>query len=88
MAITFYLQSKKNPSTIYVRIRKRPIDAKARTKYSVNPKWFENGAIKKGNVHFNGLQIKLDELRDQLTGLLNNREEDVIDSAWLKETIK
>lgn len=88
MAITFYLQSKKNPANIYVRIRKRPIDAKVKTRYSINPKWFENGEVKKGNYNFDSLQNKLEELRDQLTALLNNRDDSVINSAWLKEAIK
>ncbi len=89
MAITFYLQSKKNPAGIYVRLRMRPIDAKARTKYLIDPKWFENGEVKKGSFLFDSLQTDLDYIRNKITMMLNNRkEEDIIDSNWLKELIK
>jgi hypothetical protein len=51
MAILFYLQSKKNPAPIYVRIRQgKEIDAKAKTNYLINPELFENGKIKKYRV--------------------------------------
>ena len=39
MSINYFIQSKKNPAPIYVRIRENNgIDAKARTKYTINPK--------------------------------------------------
>lgn len=48
MAISFYLQSKKNPAPIYVRIREGvSIDAKAKTNYSINPDMFAAGEVKK-----------------------------------------
>lgn len=51
MAILFYLQSKKNPAPIYVRIRQgKEIDAKAKTNYFINPEQFEHGKIKKYRV--------------------------------------
>lgn len=51
MAITFYLQSKKNPAPIYVRIREGvSVDAKAKTNLSINPERFEKGKIKKVKV--------------------------------------
>jgi len=54
MAITFFIQSKKNPASIYVRIRegyfdnrsKEGIDAKAKTNLSINPDNFKKGKIK------------------------------------------
>lgn len=47
MSITFYLQSKKNPAPIYVRIREGiEIDAKAKTNLSINPSNFKKGSIK------------------------------------------
>jgi integrase len=47
MAISFYLQSKKNPAPIYVRIREGvSIDAKAKTNFSVNPERFDGGGVK------------------------------------------
>ncbi len=46
--IHFYLQSKKNPAGIYVRLREgRSIDAKAKTKYAVNP---EDWSTSKGQL--------------------------------------
>ena len=48
MAISFYLQSKKNPAPIYVRIREGvSIDAKAKTNFSINPERFDGEGIKK-----------------------------------------
>lgn len=36
--INFYIQSKKNPAGIYVRLREgRKIDAKAKTNFLINP---------------------------------------------------
>ena len=54
MAITFFLQSSKNPAPIYIRIRegkfdkinRSGIDAKAKTNLSVNPSLFHNGKVK------------------------------------------
>jgi integrase len=47
MAISFFLQSKKNPAPIYVRIREGvSIDAKAKTNYSINPERFDGGSVK------------------------------------------
>ena len=51
MAILFYIQSKKNPASIYVRIREgKGIDAKAKTNYSINPERFNKGSIKKFKI--------------------------------------
>jgi|25_taG_2_1085351.scaffolds.fasta_scaffold02966_6 integrase len=47
MAITFFIQSAKNPAPIYVRIREgKEIDAKAKSLFSVNPDHFKKGKIK------------------------------------------
>ncbi|WP_299155829.1 phage integrase SAM-like domain-containing protein [uncultured Christiangramia sp.] len=47
MAISFFLQSKKNPAPIYVRIRDgRLIDAKAKTGLVIDPSNFQKGRIK------------------------------------------
>ena len=47
MAISFYLQSKKNPAPIYVRIREGvSIDAKAKANFSINPDRFDGGSVK------------------------------------------
>lgn len=47
MTIKFFLQSKSNPASIYVRVREGvTIDAKANTGYLVNPDCFNKGEIK------------------------------------------
>ena len=46
MAISFYIQSKKNPASLYVRIREGVIDAKANTNLKVNQEDFSKGEIK------------------------------------------
>jgi len=46
MAISFYLQSKKNPASLYVRIREGIIDAKANTNLKINQEEFNKGEIK------------------------------------------
>ena len=47
MAITFYIQSKKNPANIYIRIREgTSIDAKSKTNLRINPENFSKGKIK------------------------------------------
>jgi len=47
MALKFYIQSKKNPAPIYVRIREGNfIDAKANTNLMINQESFYNGFIK------------------------------------------
>ncbi|GAA4289998.1 phage integrase SAM-like domain-containing protein [Aestuariibaculum suncheonense] len=47
MTIKFFLQSNKNPATIYVRLREgKSIDAKSKSGYSVNTEDFEKGKVK------------------------------------------
>lgn len=46
MAISFYIQSKKNPASIYIRIREGNIDAKTNTNLKINQANFSNGEIK------------------------------------------
>lgn len=47
MTVNFYIQSKKNPASIYVRVREgKEIDAKANTKLLVNPEEFHKGEVK------------------------------------------
>lgn len=82
MAITFYLQSKKNPAPIYVRIREgRGIDAKAKTNYSIHSDFFDNGKIKRmktpsGSSEEDKIKIKLQnktliDLEQKLNDLSN-----------------
>jgi integrase len=74
MAIIYYLQSKKSPSPIYIRIRQGSIDAKAKTEYFVDPENWGAGEVKmvktpKGAIaevkkdisERNGYLIKLDD---------------------------
>jgi len=47
MAISFFIQSSKNPAPIYVRVREgREVDAKSKTKKTIDPKLFSKGKVK------------------------------------------
>ena len=72
MAILFYIQSKKNPAPIYVRIREGiGIDAKAKTNYSINPERFSKGSIKKFKVPGGAnAEVKADVQKEN-TSLIN-----------------
>ena len=76
MAINYYLQSKKSPAPVYIRIREgKEIDAKARTEYSVNLEHWNQGEIKlirmpKGAVAEMKSEVIL--LNDHLTALEKN----------------
>ena len=82
MAITFFIQSKKTPASIYVRIREYTIDAKARTNFNINlddwdfkkgePKTnYKKDEIKKNEA--NCLLENLNDLKKDLLNKLNNR---------------
>jgi len=97
MAITFFIQSKKTPASIYVRIREYTIDAKARTNFNINlddwdfkkgePKTnYKKDEIKKNEA--NCLLENLNDLKKDLLNKLNNRKSnDVINTQWLKDII-
>lgn len=72
MAISFYIQSTKNPASIYVRIREgKGIDAKAKTNYSINPVRFDKGIVKKVRVP-SGASVELKaEVQKENTSLIN-----------------
>lgn len=86
MAITFYTQSKKNPSNIYVRIREgRDIDAKAKTNFKIDPSIFIKGRVrlvkippnvdamvKKENQELNRKLIELQNKINYLNSYLTN----------------
>jgi integrase len=87
--IKFFIQSTNNPAGIYVRIREgRKIDAKAKTKFAVNP---QDWSKKKGQLRnpkdekFKWLKKELDELHSELLNYFNTSvSSEVLDSNWLK----
>lgn len=91
MPITYFLQSTKKPAPIYVRIREgKAIDAKARTKFSVNPEdWSKaKGQPKVKDASGKLLQSELDKFKRALTDRLNKRQPfEPINSDWLKTFI-
>ena len=71
MAISFYLQSKKNPAPIYVRIREGvSIDAKAKTNFSINPERFDKGSVKKVRVPSGAGEVAKAEVQKENTTLI------------------
>lgn len=90
--IKFYLQSDKNPSGIYVRLREgRNIDAKAKTNFLINPSdWDKQKGSLKNKKSENGKQLN-EDLSNLENSLLNHYNRSVgnlqIDSNWLKEFI-
>ena len=90
--IKFYLQSDKNPSGIYVRLREgRNIDAKAKTNLLINPcDWDKQKGSLKNKKSENGKQLN-EDLSNLANSLLNHYNRSVgniqIDSNWLKEFI-
>jgi integrase len=90
--IKFYIQSNKNPAGIYVRLREgRTIDAKAKTKYAINPNdWSEKKGqpINLKDADFKKLNEELSGLRSKLLTHYNNSVgAKGINSIWLKEFI-
>ena len=92
MAIQFYLQTKNNPAGIYVRVRfGKNIDAKAKTKFVINPKDWSNKKGQPNNLKdesFKKLNGDLLDLKADLNNYYNKcviKEE--INSKWLKDFI-
>lgn len=90
--IIFYLQSKKSPAGIYVRLRQgAEIDAKAKTKLAINP---EDWSAAKGqpknlkDESFKRINSELNKLRMALLAHYNDSVNKVaISSGWLKNFI-
>jgi integrase len=90
--INFYLQSKNTPAGIYVRLREGvSIDAKAKTKYAINP---SDWSAKKGQPKnlkdetFKELNKDLVNFRTDLLSRYNKSIGKVpIDTQWLKDFI-
>ncbi len=91
--IKFYIQSKKHSSGIYVRLREgRKVDAKAKTRFIINPEDWSTAKGRPKNLH-NAIFKKLNsDLNDFATHLLNHYnakdENTMVNSGWLKEFIK
>lgn len=90
--INFFIQSDKNPSGIYVRLKEgRNIDAKAKTKYVINPKdWsFKKGApTNLKDESSKKLDVELSKFKNDLLNHYNACVgKSKIDSKWLKEFI-
>jgi integrase len=90
--IKFFIQSKNNPAGIYVRIRDGvKIDAKAKTKWNVNPSdWSEiKGQYKNlKDEHFKKLNEDQEEWKNNLLKHFNNQIGNTeINSSWLKDFI-
>jgi len=77
MAINFFLQSKKNPATIYVRLREgRKIDAKSKTKFKIDPELFKQGKVKQVRMKSGASAEAKEEIRKQ-NKVLNKLQKDI-----------
>jgi integrase len=90
--IKFYLQSKKNPAGIYVRIReKEKVDAKSKTKFVINPNDWSQIKQQTKNTNdeaFKKLNSDLSDFKNKLLTHYNNCIQNTkIDSNWLKQFI-
>lgn len=92
MTVKFFIQSKKNPAPIYVRIRgANNTDAKARTKWSIDPKeWSKVKGQPKDlkNEDYKALNNDLNNFSKDLANEINKLPiNQKIDSLWLKNYI-
>jgi len=89
--INFFIQSKTNPSGIYVRLRDgRKVDAKAKTKLSINPDdWSDSKGKPKHtkNIDLRNLDFDLESFKSKLLNYYNKSENEIINSTWLKAFI-
>lgn len=90
--IKFFLQSKKNPATIYIRFSiGRGLDFKSKTRYCIDP---NNWSLTKGKPKLNNVELKiLDENLSSLKKSLNEHYNRSVangielNSNWFKEFI-
>jgi integrase len=86
-SISFFLQSKKNPAPIYLRLRDSKYDAKAKTNLFINPEnWNDKKKLPKNLKDANGkfIQNKLAEIESNVLIAINsNQGSEIIDSNWL-----
>lgn len=90
MPITFLLQSKKKPAAIYVRFREGLTDAKARTRFTVNPEDWSHakGKPKENDASGKMLNSELNRFRSELTDAINKRKPgEQVTTEWLKRVI-
>ena len=90
--IKFFIQGSTNPSGIYIRVREgRFIDAKAKTKYAINPKDWSDSKGQPRNLKdetFKKLHQDLSELKDALLTHYNESvKTTAINTQWLKQFI-
>lgn len=91
-SIKFYLQSKKNPAGIYVRLREgRNIDAKAKTNFAINPSDWSSTKERPKNLKDEGFKKLNAELTNFKSSLLNHfndsQSKTELNSNWLKNFI-
>lgn len=90
--IKFFLQSKNNPAGIYVRLKEgRIIDAKAKTKFIINPEDWSSTKGQPKNLKDEGYKRLKAQLETLSTALLKHFNESTgkvaIDTKWLKDFI-
>lgn len=90
--INFLIQSKNNPAGIYIRLREgRNIDAKAKTKFVINPKDWSASKGQPKNLNDVGFKKLNEDLKKLSTDLLNHynnsHNKAQINTQWLKEFI-
>ncbi|MES2592702.1 MAG: tyrosine-type recombinase/integrase [Bacteroidota bacterium] len=88
--IKYFIQSKNNPAGIYIRLKEgRNIDAKAKTKFAINPNdWSKTKGQPKDlkEVGFKDLHTDLSQLSNRLLKHYNNSvSKDTINTQWLKD---
>ena len=87
--IKFFIQSTNNPAGIYVRLRDGVlIDAKAKTKFVINPEDWSNAKGQPKNLRDENFKVLSHELLALNSSILNEYNKCVnkepINSAWLK----
>lgn len=90
--INYFIQSKNNPAGIYIRLREgRTIDAKAKTKFAINPIEWSSAKGQPKNMNDASAKKLNENLSILKTELLNHYNNCVgktpINSEWLKEFI-
>lgn len=90
--INFFIQSESTPAGIYIRLREgRAVDAKAKTKYVVNPSDWSDSKGKPRNSNdasFKKLDEDLISLKDKLLKHYNKSvDSQAINTQWLKDFI-
>jgi integrase len=90
--INFFIQSSSKPAGIYVRLREgRKVDAKAKTKYAINPTDWSPAKGQPKNLKDSSFKKLHKDLTDLSTDLLNHYNKSVnkytINTQWLKDFI-